>query len=174
MFSFPHFCLSLSLCLPVCLPSLSLVRSLVFSLSFSPSLCETSPGTCSKDTVAQEFCLHRQQKNGHTTPKLAGFEHVTRHDSLSQTILQGTLDGGRRCGRQRKCLVENIKGWTSLLMPELLTRASCRKRLEEDLCWIAPHVPPATQSVKGPNWTELRINWLYGAADRVLIQWLVS
>ena len=30
-----------------------------------------------------------------------------------------------------------------------------QKRLEEDLCWIVPHVPPATQSVKGLNWTEL-------------------
>ena len=31
------------------------------------------------------------------------------------------------------------------------------KRLEEGLCWIVPHVPPTTQSVKGFNWTEL--NW---------------
>ena len=28
--------------------------------------------------------------------KLAWFGHVTRHDSLSKTILQGTLEGGRR------------------------------------------------------------------------------
>ena len=42
--------------------------------------------------------------------KLAWFGHVTRHDSLSRTILQGTLEGGRRCVRQRKCWMENIKG----------------------------------------------------------------
>ena len=35
--------------------------------------------------------------------KHAWFAHVTRHDSLSTTILQGTLEGGRRHGRQRKC-----------------------------------------------------------------------
>ncbi len=59
--------------------------------------------------------------------KLAWFGHVTRHNSLSKTILQGTLEGGRRRGRQRKCWMDNIKEWTSLPMPELLTRASCRK-----------------------------------------------
>ena len=29
-----------------------------------------------------------------------------------------------------------------------------QKRLEEDLCWIVPHVAPTTQSVKKLNWTE--------------------
>ena len=30
-----------------------------------------------------------------------------------------------------------------------------QKRLEEDLCWIVPHVPLTTHSVKGLNWTKL-------------------
>ena len=29
-----------------------------------------------------------------------------------------------------------------------------KKKLEKDLCWIVPHVPPTTQSSKGLNWTE--------------------
>ena len=58
--------------------------------------------------------------------KLAWFGHVTRHDSLSKTILQGTLEGGQRRGRQRKSWMD-IKEWTSLPVSELLTRASCRK-----------------------------------------------
>ena len=41
--------------------------------------------------------------------KLAWFGHVTRHDSLSKTILQDTLEDGRRRGRQRKCWMDNIK-----------------------------------------------------------------
>ena len=41
--------------------------------------------------------------------KLARFEHVTRHDSLFNTILQGTLEDGRRRGQQRKCWMDNIK-----------------------------------------------------------------
>ena len=59
--------------------------------------------------------------------KLAWYGCVTRHDILSKTILQGTLEGGRRRGRQRKRWMGNIKEWTFLPMPELLTQASCRK-----------------------------------------------
>ena len=46
-----------------------------------------------------------------------------------QTILPGTFEGGRRRDRQKKCWIENIKEWTSML----LTRASCRKD------WIFPN-----------------------------------
>ena len=56
--------------------------------------------------------------------------HVTCHDSLSKTILQGTLECGRRHGRQRKWWMNYIKEWTSLPMPELLTGASYRKDWE--------------------------------------------
>ena len=38
-----------------------------------------------------------------------------------------------RCGRQKKYWMDNIKEWASLPMPEPLTMASCRKRLEENL-----------------------------------------
>ena len=54
--------------------------------------------------------------------KLAWFGHVTRHDRLSKTILQGTLEAGRRRDRQRKCWMGNIKA--STLMPELIKRTS--------------------------------------------------
>ena len=37
--------------------------------------------------------------------------HVTCHDSLSKTILQGTLEGGRRRCRHRKCWMNNKKEW---------------------------------------------------------------
>ena len=57
------------------------------------------------------------------------FVFVTHHDSLLKVILQGILESGRRRGRQRKCWLDNIKEWTSLPIPELLTRASCRRWL---------------------------------------------
>ena len=41
--------------------------------------------------------------------KLAWFGHVTHHDSLSKTILQGTFEDGRRRGWRRKGLMNNIK-----------------------------------------------------------------
>ena len=66
--------------------------------------------------------------------KLAWFGHVTRHKSLSKTMLQGTLEGGRHRGLQRKCWMDNIKEWTSQPKPELSTMASNRKRPEEEFC----------------------------------------
>ena len=44
-----------------------------------------------------------------------------------KTTLQGTSEGGRRRGRQRKCWLENTQEWTSLQMPELLPTANFRK-----------------------------------------------
>ena len=38
------------------------------------------------------------------------FGHVTRHDSLSKTIMQGTDAGGRRRGRQQKSWGDNTEG----------------------------------------------------------------
>ena len=70
--------------------------------------------------------------DGNKRRKLAWFWHVTRHDRFSKTILQGTLAGGRRRGQQRKCWMDNIKEWTLLPMPELLTRASCKQTKKKD------------------------------------------
>ena len=89
--------------------------------------------------------------------KLVWFGHVTCHGSLSETILQATLEGGRRHGRQGKCWMDDIKEWTSLFMPDLLTRASCtrdRMRISAESSLMPP---PTTQSVKGLNRTGLVI-----------------
>ena len=47
-------------------------------------------------------------------------------DLFSTILLSTLIEGGRRCGRPRKCWMDNIKEWTSLPKPEQLTRASCR------------------------------------------------
>ena len=44
--------------------------------------------------------------------KLAWVVHVTRHYSLSKTILQGTTEDGRRRCTQRKCRMDNTKECT--------------------------------------------------------------
>ena len=83
--------------------------------------------------------------------RLAWFGHVALHDNISKTIIQGTLKGGRCNGGQGKCLVDNIKEWISLPIPDLLTMASRRKKMQENISSIVPHVPPTTKSVKGLN-----------------------
>ena len=44
--------------------------------------------------------------------KLHWYGHVSRSSGLAKTILQGTVKGGRRQGRQRKRWEENIREWT--------------------------------------------------------------
>ena len=83
--------------------------------------------------------------------KLAWFGHVTRHDSLSKTILQGTLEVGRRCVQQRKCWMDNIKRVDIPAYARTAHNGLLLKGLEEDLCRTVPHIPPTTQSVKGLN-----------------------
>lgn len=58
--------------------------------------------------------------------KLSWFGHVTRHNTLPKTVLQGTVEGGRRRGRQPKCWMDNIKEWTRLDSPTLIRKAEDR------------------------------------------------
>ena len=46
--------------------------------------------------------------------KLQWYGHVSCLSGLAKTILQSTVKGGRRQGRQRKRLEDNIREWTGL------------------------------------------------------------
>ena len=46
--------------------------------------------------------------------KLQWYGHVSRSSGLAKTILQSTVKGGRRQGRQRKRWEGNIRKWTDL------------------------------------------------------------
>ena len=46
--------------------------------------------------------------------KLQWCGHVSRSSGLAQTILHGTVKGGRRQGRQRERWEDNIREWTVL------------------------------------------------------------
>ena len=46
--------------------------------------------------------------------KLQWYGHVSRSLGLAKTVLQGTVKGGRRQGRQRKRWEDNIRRWTGL------------------------------------------------------------
>ena len=76
-----------------------------------------------KDHVAnEEVCAKIQQAIGpHENllmivkrRKLQWYGHVSRSSGLAKTILQGTVKGGRRQGRQRKRWEDNIREWTGL------------------------------------------------------------
>ena len=42
------------------------------------------------------------------------YRHVAPASGLAKTILQGTVNGGRRQGRKRKKWEDNIREWTGL------------------------------------------------------------
>ena len=46
--------------------------------------------------------------------KLQWYGHVSRPSGLAKIILQGTVKGGRRQGRQRKRWEDNTREWTGL------------------------------------------------------------
>ena len=46
--------------------------------------------------------------------KLQWYDHVFRSSGLAKTILQGTVKGGRRHGRQKKKWEDSIREWTGL------------------------------------------------------------
>ena len=46
--------------------------------------------------------------------KLQWYGHVSRSPGLAKTILQRTVEGGRRQGRQRKKWEDNIREWTGV------------------------------------------------------------
>ena len=46
--------------------------------------------------------------------KLQWYGHVSRSSGLAKPILKGSVEGGRRQGRQRKRWEDNIREWTGL------------------------------------------------------------
>ena len=72
--------------------------------------------------------------------KLQWYGHVSRASGLAKTILQGTVKGGKRQGRQRKRWEDNIREWTGLEF--------AKSQTEETGCEIICGAPTAL-AVKG-------------------------
>ncbi|KAK3887821.1 hypothetical protein Pcinc_008100 [Petrolisthes cinctipes] len=60
--------------------------------------------------------------------KLRWYGHVTRTDGFAKTVLQGTVEGRRRRGGQRKKWCDNIKEWTKKTFAETQALAHDRDR----------------------------------------------
>ena len=64
--------------------------------------------------------------------KLKWFGHVSRSSGLAKTILQGTVQGGRRRGRQKKRWENNIAEWTGLKFCDAVREAE--NKMEGEGC----------------------------------------
>ena len=55
------------------------------------------------------------------------YHYVSRSSGLAKTILQGTVQGGRKRGRQKKRWEDNIREWTGLLASNTKRKTEGRK-----------------------------------------------
>ena len=80
--------------------------------------------------------------------KLQWYGHVSRSSGPAKTILQGTVKGGRRRGRQRKRWEDNIREWTGLEFGKSQRAVENREKMEETGCEIICGAP-VTLAIKG-------------------------
>ena len=73
-------------------------------------------------TVVHDDLLTMAQKR-----KLRWYGHISISSGMAQTILQGTMKGARRRGRQKKRWEDNIKGWTGMGFGDSLRAAEDRE-----------------------------------------------
>ena len=79
--------------------------------------------------------------------KLQWYGHVSRPSGLAKTILQSTVKGGRRQGRQRKRCEDNIREWTGLEFAKSQRAVENRENGETGCDVICG--TPTTLAVKG-------------------------
>ena len=73
--------------------------------------------------------------------KLQWYGHVSRSSGLAKTILQGTVKGGRRQGRQRNRWEDNIREWTGLESGKSQRAMENGEKMEETGCKIIRGAP---------------------------------
>ena len=72
----------------------------------------TNEEVCAK--ILQANGPHRDLLTNVNRRKLKGYGHVTCSSGLAKTMLQGTVKGGRKQGRQKMRWEDNIREWTGL------------------------------------------------------------
>ena len=68
--------------------------------------------------------------------ELQWYGHVSRSSGLAKTILQGTVKGGRRKGRQRKRFEDNISEWTGLEFAKSQRTVENKGKMKEIGCKV--------------------------------------
>ena len=85
--------------------------------------------------------------------KLRWYGHISRASGIAKTILQGTVKGARRRGRQKKRWEDNIEEWTGMGFGDPWGQRKTGKDgkvLLQRYLWC-----PTTSKVKGLRWDEM-------------------
>ena len=108
------------------------MRSLVISIFLYACASWTLTAELEKRTQAFEMRCYRRLLNisykDHVANELRWFGHVSRSSGLAKTILQGTVKGKRKRGRQKKRWEDNIKEWTGMDFSSSTRAAENRSR----------------------------------------------
>ena len=78
--------------------------------------------------------------------RMRWYGHVSCLSGLAKTVLQNTVKGGRRQGRQRKRWEDNIREWTGLEFGRPQRAVEKRENGEN---WLQNHLWAPTLTVKG-------------------------
>ena len=97
--------------------------------------CFTNEEVCAK--IQQTIGPHEDLLTIVKRRKLQWYDHVSCSLDLAKTILQDTVKGGRRQGRQRKKREDNIKEWTGLEFGKSLRAVENRENGEN---WLQNHM----------------------------------
>ena len=80
-----------------------------------------------KRKIRAEIGPYQELLNVVIQRKLRWLGHVLRSNGLSKMCLQGTVNGGRKRGRQKTRWEDNVKEWTGLSWNEILQKARDRE-----------------------------------------------
>ena len=89
--------------------------------------------------------------------KLRWYGHISRSSGMAKTILQGTVKGTRRRGRQKKRWEDNIKEWTGMGFRDSLRAAEARDGWKGIVATssVAPRRPPRLRDWDEMRWDEM-------------------
>ena len=78
--------------------------------------------------------------------KLKWYGHITRSTGLAKSFLQGTVQGSRRRGRQKKRWEDNITEWTGLKLSNTIRKADNRREWRELVAKVFSGAPTVYQT----------------------------
>ena len=98
--------------------------------------------------IQQAIGLHEDLLTIVKRRKLQWYGYVSRSSGLAKTILQGTVKGERRQGRQKNRWEDNIKEWTGLAFSKSQRAVENRKKKMEKTGCKSIFCAPTTLALK--------------------------
>ena len=109
-----------------------------------------------RNRIQNAFGVHDDLLTMVKKRKLRWYGHISRSSGMAKTILQGTVKGARRRGRQKKRWEDNIKEWAGTGFGDSLRAAEDREGWKGIVAKssVVPRRPPRLG-----DWDEMRERW---------------